>query len=287
MSTMPEEVGTSLNETTRRKKEQPRKPARSTAGVSKNGANAEAEYSGDGTGYATAQFASENDERTNGHASANVNTYNQTLANASTPLHEELNVAPVPREENPRHVRVTVNRATTPTQGEASSSKKSSKQKKHPKANCRAPVGRVILDNDGKVISSTEPEFRTSPKSVAKMQGRSGNPNVQRNGPDNLQSVATSTVGSQPSGASTCIGGSNKQSKEAQTTKKRTRMQGIGLLECQVKESSTFGGPNRKKTRTHTDQLHGTQESGVEDSSIQSHNPSKTGKGKQKDPWRL
>ncbi|OMP06892.1 hypothetical protein COLO4_07816 [Corchorus olitorius] len=190
MSTMPEEVGTSLNQTTRRKKDQPRKPARSTAEVSRNGANAEAEYSRDGTANATAQFTSEITDRTHDYATANVNTINQIPTNApSTTLHEELNVAPVPREENLRNVRA---RATTSTQGEASSSKKHSKNKKPPKANYRAPVGRVILDNDGRVISNTEPEFKTSPKSVAKMQGRSGNPNVQRSGPANLQrSVAT------------------------------------------------------------------------------------------------
>ncbi|OMP05660.1 hypothetical protein COLO4_08668 [Corchorus olitorius] len=231
MSTMPEEVATSLNETTRRNQDQ---PARSTARVSRNGAHAEAEYSGDGSANATAQFASENAERTNGHATANVNTTNQIPLMASTTLHEE-----------------------------------------------------VIPDI-------------TSPKSVAKMQGRSGNPNVKRSGPTNLQrSVATSTVGSQPSGVSTCIGGSNKQSKQGHTSKKRTRMQGIGLYTnietgrqilnpgMPSERIINIGSPNRKKTRTHTDQLHGTQESGVEDSSIQSHNPSKTSKGKQKDPWRL
>ncbi|OMO67056.1 hypothetical protein COLO4_30243 [Corchorus olitorius] len=216
-------------------------------------------------GIATTQFASENAERTNGHAIANVNTTNQIPANAqSTTLHEKLNVAPMPREENARNVRATVNRATTLTQGEASSSKRPSKNKRPPKAYYRALVGRVILENDGRVISSTEPEFRIGLKSVAKMQGRSGNPNVQRSRPANLQrSVATSSVGSQPSG---------RQILNPEMTNERI---------------INIGDPNIKKTRTHTDLFHGTQESGVEDSFIQSLNPSKTGKGKQKDPWRF
>ncbi|OMO76699.1 Zinc finger, CCHC-type [Corchorus capsularis] len=162
-------------------------------------ATAEAQYTGQlGIGNASfaANFSSSNDVGSTGNATVNITSAQQ-----------------VP-ETVPDNVPKTSKGKEKAAKIKAAAKAKSKAKGKPPRV-----AGRVVLDGNGKVLNTTEPKFRTSPKSKAKLFG-----NVEGG---NASTCHTPTL--TPNWFETVSSASTGRPQQASTSNKKPRMEGYGV----------------------------------------------------------
>ncbi|OMO85410.1 Transposase, MuDR, plant [Corchorus capsularis] len=254
---LPEEVETSHPQSSSRTKLHPKKKkvnVVATVSAAQATATAEVNYTGIGNATFTANFPSSNDVGSSGNATVNITSAQQ-----------------VP-EIVPDNVLETSKGKAMATK--ASKAKAAAKAKGKTKGKPPRVSGRVVLDESGKVLSTTEPNFRTSPKSKAKLFG-----NVQGG---NASTCNTPTP--TPNWFETVSSASTGGLQQASTSSKRPRMEGYGVYinpqGVQIEDVGLITQRVHKivnKKSKSSSEVHGTQES---------NNSGLTSKGGRKAIWK-
>ncbi|OMO94152.1 Zinc finger, CCHC-type [Corchorus capsularis] len=249
---LPEEVETSHPQSSSRTKLHPKKKkanVAATVSAAQAAATAEVNYTGQlGIGNATftANFSSSNDVGSSGNATVNITSAQQ-----------------VP-ETVPDNVLETSKRKAMVAN--ASKAKAAAKAKGKTKGKPPRVSGKVVLDESGKVLSTTEPNFRTSPKSKAKLFG-----NVQ-GGSASTCNNPTPTPTPTPNWFETVSSASTGGLQQASTSNKRPRMEGYGVYTnpqgMQIEDVGLITQRVHKivnKKSKSSSEVHGTQESNNSD----------------------
>ncbi|OMP11887.1 hypothetical protein COLO4_03613 [Corchorus olitorius] len=225
-------------------------------------ATAQVNYFGNlgiGTASFSAQFSTDNASGSTGNATVNLTSADHPMQPAS-----------IPENEDAKSKAAAKGKAKAVPKGKG----------KPPKTKQQRVVGRVTLDDNGRILSSTEPQFRTSPKSMEKMfnsrQGGAGS------------SFSTPMTTASPGWLETLRSSSSKVPES--TSKKRSRKEGQGLQGYGVytdERTGTMiqdaGQPFQKlikvgkKTKKAAKEPHGTQES---------NNSTISSLGTKKAPWK-